>query len=184
MRYFFAFLAAVALIILVFILIMRGFSGGDRSKIQTLLTDYARTETVMRMQINGPVTADQTHRYLVISVGRNQSTIDIYQGYGKDILKTQSYAGSEEGYRTFLRALQLQGYTKGNADPAKAEFAGECPLGRTYVFEVVTGSSTVQQYWSGSCGGGTFGGSDKVVRQLFRAQIPDFNKLTAGLGLQ
>lgn len=184
MRYFLGFLGAVALVVLVFILIVRGLGGDDGSKIQTQLTDYSKTETVMRLRINGPVDAEQTHRHLTLTVGRNQNTFQLFQGYGDNEIKAQSYPNSEEGYRTFLRALQLQGYLKGNDDPKKADYEGVCPTGRIFIFEIITGSATVQRFWTSSCGGGTFGGNTALIRQLFRAQIPDFSKLSTGTGLQ
>ncbi len=183
MRYFLGFLAAVALIVLVFILVIRGFSGGNRSSIETSLTDYAKTDTVVRMQIDGPVNAEQTHRHLSVTIGRTQNTFQLFQGYGQEAVKTQTYNATEKSYRTFLRALQLQKYTKGDDDPQKSDYAGVCPTGKVYVFEIITGSANVQRFWTTSCGGGTFDGNAPIIRQLFRAQIPDYSKLVTGAGL-
>jgi len=182
MRYFFGFLAAVALVIVVFILIIRGFSGHD-TQAQTQLVDYAKTETVMRMVVEGKVNADQDHRSVSVVIGRSGNSIKLVQGYEGHVLQTQSYESNEDAYATFLRALQLQGYTKGNENPEKQDSRGYCPAGKVYTFEIVTGSSTVQRFWTTSCGGGTFRGNANVVRQLFRAQIPDYSKITAGQGL-
>jgi hypothetical protein len=182
MRYFFGFLAAVALIVVVFILIVRGFSGG-RSDAQTELMDYAKTQTVMRMTIDGPVNADQDHRSVTVTVGRSSNTVNLDQGYQGNVLDTRTYASNEEAYATFLRALDLLGYNKGNADPDREDSRGFCPTGKVYTFEVVTGSSTVQRFWTTSCGGGTFKGNATIVRTLFREQIPDYSDLLRGTGL-
>lgn len=182
MRYFFGFLAAVALVIVVFILIIRGFSGGDK-KLETELADYAKTETVMRMVVEGKVNADQDHRSVTVVVGRSSNTVSLVQGYEGHVLQTKTYESNEDAYATFLRALQLQGYNNGNDDPDKQDSRGVCPTGKVYTFEIITGSATVQRFWTTSCGGGTFRGNVGVVRQLFRAQAPDYSDIVAGEGL-
>jgi hypothetical protein len=182
MRYFLGFILAVALIVAVFILILRGLGGGHAPLVNPL-TDYAETETVMRMIEEGPINVDQNHRSLSVVVGRSNSSIDLVQGYEGHVLDTKSYASNEAGYAKFLRALQLSGYTKGDIDPNKEDSRGVCPLGNVYTFEIVTGASTVQRFWTTSCGGGTFKGNLKVVKQLFRAQIPDYFNLIRGTQL-
>lgn len=182
MRYFFAFLAAVALIVLVFVLVLRGFSGSKQPGSQTRLTDYAATDTVMRMTIEGPVNADQDHRSLSVTVGRAQNEFRLFQGYQGEVLTEQSYGNNETGYADFLRAIQLQGFNKGNPDPKRADDRGVCPLGKRIRFEIITGSDTVQSFYTTTCGSGTFGGSSSVIRRLFQKQIPDYSKLTRGLG--
>jgi len=181
MRYFVGFLVALALIVGVFVLILRGF-GGHRG-VQSQLTDYAQTETVVRMTIEGKVDADQDHRSAQITIGRSSNTINLIQGYQGNVLKTQSYNSNEDAYATFLRALQLQGFARGNTDPARQDSRGVCPTGKVYTFEVITGSATVQKLWTTSCGGGTFKGNQQMVRQLFRNQIPDYTNFIAGAGL-
>lgn len=182
MRYVFGFLAAVGLIVLVFILIVRGFNRGD-SEIQTNMVDYAKTQTVVRMVEEGEVNADQDHRSISVVIGRASNTIDLVQGYEGHVLQTKSYPSNEDAYATFLRALQLQGYTKGDADPQKQDSRGVCPTGKVYTFEIITGSATVQKLWTTSCGGGTFKGKSAVIRQLFRAQIPDYSEVIRGTNL-
>jgi len=181
MRYFFGFLAAVALIIVVFILIVRGFGGGERAP-EINLVDYAKTETVMRMTVQGRVNANQDHRYLVVTVGRSSNTINLHQGYDGQIIQTRNYESNEDAYATFLRALQLQGYTEGDPDPEKEDSRGFCPTGNVYIFEIMTGSAPVQHFWTSSCGDGTFGGNTSLVRTLFRTQIPDYSDVVRGTG--
>lgn len=183
MRYFFGFLAAVALVVVAFILIVRGFGGDDR-KVQTELMDYARTDTVMRMIVEGEVNADQDHRSVKVTVGRGTNKIDLIQGYEGHVLEAKSYPSNEDAYTTFLRALQFQGYTKGDTDPERQDPRGVCPAGRTFIFEIVTGSATVQRLWTTSCGGGTFKGNTALIRELFREQIPDYSDIISGAGLR
>ena len=182
MRYFFGFLAAVALVVVVFILIVRGFGGRNRS-LETNLADYAKTETVMRMTVEGKVNADQDHRSATVTVGRSSNAINLIQGYEGNVLQTKTYESNENAYATFLRALQLQGYDKGNDNPDRQDSRGQCPTGKVYTFEIITGSAIVQKFWTTSCGGGTFKGNASVVRTLFRAQIPDYSDVISGQGL-
>jgi hypothetical protein len=179
MKYFFGFLAAVALLVLVFILIMRGFSGRG-NQTQTQLTDYAATQTVMRMIIDGPVVADENHRSITVTIGRDTNTATLMKGYQGQVIDSKSYGNNENAYTTFLRALELQGYSKGDADPKLSNSSGFCPNGQVYTFEIVTGSDVVQQFWTSSCGGGTFKGKASTIRGLFRDQIPDYSTLTRG----
>jgi len=184
MRYFFGFLAAVAVLVLLFVLILRGF-GGHKPAVQSQLTDYAPTQTVMRMVVEGPVNADADHRVAQVTVGRDSTNITLFQGYQHTVLQSKSYDSNQAAYTTFLRALQLQGYIKGNPNPKLEDSRGVCPLGRVYTFEVITGSSTVQQFWTTSCGGGTFRGNTATIRQLFRLQVPnpDYSRIISGTGL-
>jgi hypothetical protein len=184
MKYFFAFLATVALIVVVFILVVRGLTGGGRPAEQVELIDYSKTQTVMRMIISGPVNIDQEHRSVRVTVGRSSNTIELISGYEGNVLNSRTYPSNESAYATFLRALDLQGYTRGNTDPEREDSRGYCPTGRVYTFQIITGSDTVQNLCTTSCdGGGTFRGNTRVIRTLFREQIPDYNEFVRGTGL-
>ncbi len=182
MKYFFAFVAAVALIVIVFILILNGFRG-DRPRVQTELIDYAQTKTVMRMTVEGRVNLDADHRKARVTIGRDGNVLQLVSGYDGSVLNRKEYDSNEDAYATFLRALQLQGYTKGNDDPKAEDSRGVCPTGKVYTFEIITGSAVVQKFWTTSCGGGTFRGNTGLIRQLFRAQVPDYTKMLRGTGL-
>jgi hypothetical protein len=182
MRYFFAFLAAVALILVVFILIVRGF-GGRSPKLTTELVDYAKTQTVVRMSVEGPVVLDENHYQVRVTVGRDSNTLQLRKGYESRVVNTKSYDNNETAYAVFLRALQLQGYTKGNDDPERADSRGFCPSGKVYTFEIITGSDAVQRFWTTSCGGGTFKGNATLIRKLFREQAPDYFRTIRGTSL-
>lgn len=183
MKYFFAFLLAVALIVVVFILVVRGLTGGGSPTEQVNLVDYAKTQTIVRMVVSGPVNINQEHRSVDVTIGRNSNTIELVGGYQDNVLSTRTYQSNEDAYATFLRALDLQGYTKGNTDSDREDSRGYCPTGKVYTFQIITGSATVQNLWTTSCGGGTFRGNTNVVRTLFREQIPDYRDIIRGTGL-
>lgn len=184
MKYFLGFLTVIVLIIAVFVIVLRGFSGNtNKPKDQINLLDYANSSTVVRFTADGPVTADPNHQGYRITVGRDASTIEVVQGYQNNVTQAQTYDNNSAAYADFLRALQLQNFTKGDSDTAKADDRGVCPNGTTYTFEIQNSGQTVQRYWSTSCGGGTFRGNASTIRGLFQRQIPDFSKITSKLQL-
>lgn len=187
MRYFLGFLVAIGLIVLVFILVLHGFSGGNKNKAtktQTALVDYATTNTTMQLTMDGPITADQKHQGIRISVGRSESKIELYQGYQNDVTLTKTYANNQDGYAQFLRALDLAGYTKKNTDASRRDERGVCATGKRYIYEIM-GSGDTQRTWSSSCsnGQGSFIGNGPQVRTLFEQQIPEYSQLTTNTGL-
>lgn len=137
----------------------------------------------MRMVIETPTQSPQTRRKVEIVVGNDQATLNIYRGYDGDVITSKSYGMSEAAYAVFLRGLRISGhYTEGNNDPAQRDEHGYCPLGDTYVYEIVKGDgSVVQHYWSTTCGAKTFGGNAALVQQLFENEIPDYETLTGDI---
>ncbi len=183
MKYFLGLLSVVALIVVVFILILHGFSSPNKAKNEITMTDYANSSTVVRLVVDGPVQADENHQGYRITIGRDSSTIEVYKGYQNNVTQAKTYSNNSQAYADFLRALQLQGYTKGSTDSAKSDLRGVCPLGARYSFEIQSSNETVQSFWATSCGKGTFKGNSSSVRRLFRLQIPDFDKLTGEVKL-
>jgi hypothetical protein len=186
MKYFLGFIGVVALIILVFVLVIRGFSGNDNDKpkeTKTTLASYANTSTVVRYTAQGAVTANQNYREIRVTVGRDANTIEIIQGYEGQVVKAKTYPNNREAYGNFLRALEILGYTNGVEDPKLADERGYCSSGSRYVYEIISGGSDIQRYWIGTCGQGTFKGSSANIRALFRKQIPDYNTFVGNLNI-
>jgi hypothetical protein len=178
MRYFTGFLIAIGLIVLIFVIILKG--GGSKTPQQQVdLNSYANSEAIVQLTISGPVSADQTHFAEQISVGRSQSTFNLIQGYQGNIKNSKSYQNNQDAFTVFLRALSLIGFTKGNSDPKLSNSNGYCPDGEVYTFQLLEGSDTIQNYWSSSCGGGTYQGNTTETLTLFERQIPDYDNLTA-----
>jgi len=182
MKYFLAFLASIGLIILVFLLILRGFSGNGGTK-PTPLINYARTGTIVQLMIDGETNADQEHRAIRITVSRSESRIEILNGYEYTLAESKSFVSNEEAYANFLRAIELLGYTKGIDDPKRADERGYCAAGQRQIFSITRGSKDVQRYWTTTCGGGTFKGNKAKIIQLFRHQIPEYSKLVRKVDL-
>jgi hypothetical protein len=184
MKYFLGFLASIALVVLVFILVLRGFSSGSSGKSLAVdLSTYASTDTEMTLLVDGPENADQGHQGYRITIGRSQSSIDILQGYQRTVTATKTYPNNQEAYETFLRALNGAGFAKGDTASKNTDERGICPMANRYIYEVVSGSDPVQRFWSASCTRGTFQGNASQVQNLFRGQIPDFSQVTTGLNI-
>lgn len=182
MRYFLGLLGIVALILGVLLLIIRGFSG-DEPKEQKFLTDYTTTNTTMQMTIQGPVNAEQQHQGVRVTIGKSENRVEILQGYDQKVVSTQSFTSNETAYGTFLRALQLKGYTKGKADPKLADERGFCPAGNRFIFEIKNGDNKIQRFWQSSCKEGNFGGNLSAVMDLFEAQIPEYRTIISDVEL-
>ncbi len=181
-RYIVGFLLAVGLIIIVLILIIRGLTGPSQKPFN--LNDYANSDVIVQYTIDSPVSAAVTHHDIIINVGNTQSSIVVTQGYEGQIVSMKTYSMSTNAYAIFLRALALNGFTDGNNNPALSDDRGHCALGDRYVYEVVNGNSNdLLRYWYTSCGTGTFQGNNLVIRQLFVAQIPDYDSLTSSITL-
>jgi len=184
MRYFVGFLIAIGLIVLLFILIIRIFTGGGGKEAQKIdLTSYATTDAVVRLTIDGPVNANQDHRQIKITVGRDQTTIDVMQGYEGDTMLRRSFANNQNSYTDFLYALKVAGYTEGDTNPNKGDERGYCPTGQRFVYEALSSNEQVIRWWHTSCNQGNFKGKANVINQLFKTQIPDYSKLVQNTGL-
>ncbi|HEX8763254.1 MAG TPA: hypothetical protein VF733_05895 [Candidatus Saccharimonadales bacterium] len=185
MKYFLGFLVSIGLIILVFILILRGFSGKKTDEIPKPLVDYANTSTLVRMTVDGSIISDQEHRSYRITVGKDATEIETLQGYQNLPLESKTFDNNQEGYANFLRAIDLAGFAKGNSKSQNKDERGVCPNGSRVIFEILDNASRKQRFWTTTCGGGTFKGNAPSVRQLFNRQVPnaDFSKLTGRLRL-
>lgn len=187
MRYFLTFLIGIGLIVLVIILLLRAIfgGGGDSPESRAPLIDYANSNVIMRITIQGPINAHQEHARARIDVSQYSSDIRVISGYENFVERSETFESNPSAYANFLRALDLMGYDQGDDSDALADERGVCPFGRRYVFEIIDGSSTIQRYWATSCSGAPRSSNAQVnpVLRLFRAQIPEYNQIVSGTGL-
>lgn len=176
MRYLFGFLASLGLIILVFVLVLRGFSG-DPKTTQNPLTDYANTDALVRLTVDGRIVSEQEHRAYQITVGRSEVRLETLKGYEYETIETRTYNNNQESFYNFLSALDLAGFTRGAEETENQDERGACADGQRFVYEILSGTSEVQRHWSASCRGqGTFKGNAAAVRQLFDKQVPAIDR--------
>lgn len=179
MKYFIAFLASIALVIFVVVLVVRGFTGNDKQdkNVPAPLIDYANTSVEMQYTITGPVIADEKRKALRITVGQDQVKIEKLEGYNEAISQQKIYANNLAAYSEFLRALDIAGYTVGLDDASLKDERGYCPSGERYSFDIIDGGSVKQHYWTTSCGKtGNFKGKSRSIITLFEKQVPDYGK--------
>jgi hypothetical protein len=184
-RYIIGFIVTAFLLIILVVLLLGGNSnspaGNSRDKTTTkkVLQDYSNTDTVVRMTIDGPVTAQQVHNQVVITVGRANTTFNVDEGYDGAVIKSQSFANTETSYNVFLNALNKAGFDRGDTSKNLQNVRGYCPTSDRYIFEVIENGSTIQRFWATNCSGTpkTYLGSLGLTLSLFRSQVPDYGSL-------
>lgn len=148
------------------------------------LPDYASTTAQVRFIQDGPINSNEKHRTIQITIGRDQRTIDIIQGYEGNMLNTQTLTNNQTSYNVFLNALNNVGFMRQKKTVKNTDETGQCPLGFRFTYQLMnTGSSdTDKTTWSTSCGSlGTFAGNASMVMSLFQRQIPEYQKLTQSI---
>ncbi len=155
----------------------------DREVRVTQLVDFANTSTEVKYSLRGPINALENHRVLEITIGRNNRTAVIYEGYNGKILKAESFNNTEAAYSKFLAALENSGYTNTRIAEPNIVPDGACPQDRRADFEIIQGSQTIQSLWTTSCSNarGTFAGQTPTVRALFADQLPDYEEFVSGV---
>jgi len=188
-KYIVGFLASVGVIVVVIVLLVHALVSGPATPAtqplaQTDLSSHADTATTVRLTIDSPVTASAEHHDISITVGRDETILAVTNGYNGNVIRSKTYDMSVNAYRIFLRAITLNGFTEGNADPTMKDERGHCALGDRYIYEVIDpDGQTTQRYWQSSCGSGTFNGDGPTIRQLFRDQVPDYFAQTNDISL-
>jgi len=184
-RFLISLLVGIGLIVVVLILIFRGGSSPSPTQSPTAqMVNFATTTTTVTMTDIFPTSANQTHHQFVTTVGQDQTTFTVEQGYEGQVLRTQSYQNNSSAYAEFLRALQISGYNLGTNDPKLADDRGYCSAGHRYIFEINNGSQTLQRYWASTCGSlGTSRAKVGSILQLFQRQVPDYSQLTSNISL-
>lgn len=180
MKYLIGIVVAILIIIFVIIKLLSGGSSQPATEARHLL-QYAKTDTVVRYTIDNPVQANDSHKDIIVTVGKDQATLTVTQGYEGTVVRSKSYDNNENAYATLLAALERSGgYTLGNTDKDLQDERGYCATGDRYDYDIIDGSGNrIQHLWSTSCKDKTFKGNIDIVNNLFRAQIPDFDSLTS-----
>jgi hypothetical protein len=182
MRYFVGFVVSIGLIIVLILLI---FGGGGKPKVPSTskpLVSYANTDATAEMTIDGPVNAPELHQQVKIIVSNTSIVYEELKGYDGEVVNLQTFGDSLNGFEAFLHALDVAGYTKGDTNPANADERGYCPLGDRYVFELKQDGKTIEHFWATTCAKPkTYLGNSLLTSQLFEAQVPNYDDLTANI---
>lgn len=182
MRYFIAFIATLGLLFLLLYLLLHGGSKPKPPVAPQTLMSYANTDAQVKLTIDGPINADQTHVAVRITVDQSEVVFEQIQGYQNNVINRQTFDSNEQAYVNFLAALQHVGFTQGDNTAAHKDERGYCPLGRRYIFELNQDGNELERYWSTSCGKpSTYQGSTALTLSLFEAQVPGYAQLTQKL---
>lgn len=183
MRYIIGFFITIGLLILLIVLLLSG-GGSPKKTSQKKLEDYAATNAQVRVTIDGPVNAASLHEQVRITVDNSNVTFEHIKGYDGDVVDTQVFANTENSYDVFLHALRHAGFSRGNNTASLRDEKGYCPTGDRYIFELIQDDNDIQRYWSTSCGGiKTYLGATGLTLQLFRLQVPNYQKATSKINL-
>ncbi len=185
MRYFFAFLVTILLLItLIFALFNRTSTPKSPTTTPKTLSSYANTDSQASLTIDGPINAASEHDQVKIMVNNDIVTFQILRGYDGNATKTQRFANSVNAYSAFLSALNNAGFTKWTADPAYGDGSGTCPLGDRYSIVFTAGGKKLENSWASTCvKPRTYLGNLPMTLTLFEYQVPDYGLLTNELNL-
>ena len=185
------FLAFIAIVIFIVVLIVRG--GDNPPEEQTPsgttilpLPEYAGTDAEVSQTTQGIVNGDELHRSIRIIVSGNSRELDIIEGYSGDVISRKTFDNTEEAYSVFLRAINGAGFlTELPKSKYPADERGQCPLGQRYIYNLNQDGEDLSRTWSSSCGKavGTSGANTSTLLTLFRNQIPNYSSLTSDVDL-
>ena len=183
LRYLIGFLGIIALIILVIILIVRAGSNSTVGPQAIDLADYITNSSEVSLTIDGPVSANETHRSIHITVDERRATAELIKGYEGQIEDSKSYTTNENSYANFMLALKHAGFTLGNTDESIKDERGYCATGLRYIYQLKDSGKEIRRFWGTSCSkDGTYKGMGELTRTLFQQQIPDYDDLASPAG--
>jgi hypothetical protein len=149
------------------------------------LYDYATSPTArVVFTTQGRIVGDDQFQSIRITVSRSERKIEVLNGYTGRVESSKTFVNNEAAFDTFLRSLNLAGYTS-TRQTKLADERGVCPRGYRYVYELQDANAPTQRTWSVSCTAkeGSFGGSAATVRRLFQDQITDYKQLVRDVRL-
>ena len=180
MRYILGLFITIGLLIVLIVVLVSGGNGGS-SKVPTTsktLDSYASSQARVRMTVLGPIVANKDHKGLRVTIDKDSATFEQLQNYDNRVVDSKSFDNSRLSYQSFLKALDKAGFTQGNVELKDADYRGFCPLGNTYIFELIDGDKSIERFWSNSCGDPkTYYGNLSLTMELFERQIPEFSQL-------
>lgn len=177
MRFIVGIFITLGLLILVLVLLLRGGSPAPR---RLTLTDYTHSDSVATWVMQGPITSQQTYQEIEIDVSNSNVTFTLFNGYQRDVAKSQTYPSNDDAYQNFLAALQQYNFTRGIVNADKYSEQGQCALGDRFIYTFTSDSNQLMRYWHTTCGGGTSKATTATINTLFQKQVPDYDTFLNG----
>lgn len=152
------------------------------------LADYADTDSEVRLTIGGPIVSRDENTPVRVAVDASYRRLHLLQGYDEqDIAERMRWENDIEAYREFLAALDFEGFAqcRGVPESVNPDGVGVCPKNGRMVAELYENGLPVMRLWWADCDGGTgtLAGKARTIEELFQAQIPDYETLTANVEL-
>ena len=156
------------------------FGGQNTSNSETVsagqkLLDKPTTQTTVRLSVRGPITAQEAHYSIALTINANSRNLVIWRGYDGTIITQENLTNSSGSFNDLLAALNRAGMMKENKNAADTANQGICAVGQVIQFEVLDGEKSTQKLWTTSCQElqGNFDGLTANVIDLFLDQVPD-----------
>ncbi len=186
MKYLLGVAAVVVIAVLAIIFISSPKKSANNAKTSSSaikLTDYIQKNSQVSFTTQGRIVGDDQYRELKITVSPNERVIEVLDGYNETTDRNLSYANNRAAYDVFIHSIDNAGYLTKRSTSLTSE-KGVCALGNRYIFDLSSDSKQIVRRWSTNCGGqGSFGGSSSTIRELFQAQITDYNNFISGVSL-
>jgi hypothetical protein len=184
MRYIVGILGVILVIFLFVALFFgRGNDSNTQNKAVTQLVDYADKNSSVSLTSVGRLVGNDERREIRVTVTPNERRLEILSGYDESVMSLQTYANTQEAYSNFLSALAANGFTK-KRDTSITDPRGLCPTGNRYIYDLSQDGNHISNLWNTSCNdGSSFGGRASTIREIFKNQIPDYNKQTQSVKL-
>ena len=151
--------------------------------IGTHLADFTDNESSsVRWTMQGRLVGDDSYRSVRITVSPTYRRAEILQGYEQKATKTVDLPNNKTAYTNFLIALDNLHF--GNERRVQnPDDRGVCPLGNRFIYELYDGDNQKLRLWSDTCvsSEGTMDGQASNIRQIFKAQITDYNRFVSGV---
>lgn len=187
MKYFIGFMVTVIIIIILLVASLGNVGrrpSNNNKPANNNLVSYANGDSFVRMTVDGPVSANQDHYQVVVTVSNEKTIYEQIKGYNGEVIKSESFNNNQNSFSTFLSALQKAGYMNGDKEQSHASYQGFCSLGNRYIFSLYQNNKKVQQYWTSDCGSPkTYLGNFPLTYDLFQAQVPNYVDLTNDISL-
>lgn len=181
MKYVFGFLVGIAAIVILVVLLVSDpgkKSPQTNAKPTITLSDYKDTDDGVRFTTVGPVTADEDHYEIKMTITPKNRTFEVLQGYSGKVISTKILPNTPEAYNALIGGLSGNGFTQTAKKADKAGNESEaCASGKRYIYQVLDEGSEKHRLWSSSCTVGTMGGNKDAIRKLFEKQFPDYKEL-------
>ena len=164
-------------------------NSGEEVNLGQQLLDKPNDKTAVRMSVRGPITAQEEHYSIALTINASARELLIFRGYEGKIMTQEKLENSKASFDDFLSALSRAGMAKESQNEENPQ--GICAIGQIIKFEIfenhqnengAISEKSAKSLWTTSCPGltGNFDGLTANVIALFLDQIPDArNRISA-----